>query len=122
MKEYYKNGNKVEKPFVKKLLGKKFNILSDKTISRLGYEIKDTENSKQDEVIINNDVIKFQRQQAYKAKADQYLIAYQAYKELGDTKKALEMKELWLKERETIDKKYPYIEEVEIQKEKQNNN
>ena len=35
-------------------------------------------------------------------RADQYLIAYQAYKELGETEKALEMKKLWLAERERL--------------------
>ena len=72
----------------------------------LGYEIKEVEPAP-----ITNETIKKQRQHAYRMRADQYLIAYQAYTELGELDKANEMKELWLKEREAIDKQYPYIEE-----------
>jgi hypothetical protein len=44
-------------------------------------------------------------------RADQYLIAYQAYKELGETEKAIDMKTLWLEERKKIDEEYPYLNE-----------
>ena len=37
--------------------------------------------------------------------------AYQAYKELGEAEKALEMKTLWLEERKKIDAEYPYLTE-----------
>ena len=51
------------------------------------------------------------RQRAYRMRADQYLIAYQAYTELGELDKANEMKTLWIEERTKIDTEYPYIEE-----------
>ena len=51
------------------------------------------------------------RQRAYRMRADQYLIAYQAYTELGELDKANEMKTLWIEERAKIDTEYPYIEE-----------
>lgn len=81
---------------------------SDKVLIEAGYEIKE------EEIVtppVTNESIKRQRQMAYHMRADQYLLAYQAYTELGELDKANEMKELWLKEREAIDKEYPYISE-----------
>lgn len=112
MKQYIRNGKEIK--FLEKFInGKKFPI-NEKVLKRFGWEIKkDNEEvvSKSEEPILNNEIIKIKRANAYKARADKYLIAYQAYKELGETKKALEMKELWLKERQAIDKEYPYINE-----------
>jgi hypothetical protein len=58
---------------------------------------------------VTNESIKRQRQTAYRMRADQYFVAYQAYTELGELDKAIEMKKLWVLEREAIDKQYPYI-------------
>ena len=54
---------------------------------------------KEEEIVtppVTNESIKRQRQMAYRMRADQYLIAYQAYTELGEHEKASEMKELWI--------------------------
>jgi hypothetical protein len=104
MKQYFKDGLYVEKPKAITINGRYVINPNDKLLEEAGYEIKESEI-----VPDNNDIIKVKRQTAYKERADQYLIAYQAYKELGDTAKALEMKELWLKEREAIDKEFSYI-------------
>ena len=111
MKQYYKNGNEVSRPNKVRVFGRIHINPDDRLIKLAGYVIKESD---EDKVELNNNIIKVQRENAYKQFADKYLIAYQAYKELGDTKKALEMKELWLKEREIIDKRYPYIEEKEV--------
>jgi hypothetical protein len=49
-----------------------------------------------------------ERQKAYKESSDQYLLAYQAYKELGNQEAAEEMKKRWLGERELISRRFPY--------------
>lgn len=108
MKRYYKNNQVVARP--KQLIhkGKTYLNPSDEVLIEAGYEIKE------EEIVVppvTNESIKRQRQMAYRMRADQYLLAYQAYTELGEVDKATEMKELWLKEREAIDKQYPYIEE-----------
>ena len=108
MKKYYKQGQVVARP--KSIYHKGFTHLnpSDKVLIEAGYEIKE------EEIVtppVTNESIKRQRQMAYRMRADQYLLAYQAYTELGESDKANEMKELWLKEREAIDKQYPYIAE-----------
>ena len=108
MKKYYQDNQIVARP--KSIYHKGFTHLnpSDKVLIEAGYEIKE------EEIVIppiTNESIKRQRQMAYRMRADQYLIAYQAYTELGEPDKANEMKELWLKEREAIDKQYPYIEQ-----------
>lgn len=107
MKQYYKDGKVVAKPKSLIFGGCTYLNPRDEVLQKAGYEIKEAE-----EPIITNDIIKSRRQQAYATRADQYLTAYQAYKELGQTEKALEMKELWLKEREAIDKEFPYLNET----------
>lgn len=108
MKKYYKDGKLVVKPKHLIVRGRTYVNPSDKVLIRLGYEIKEEETVTPP---VTNESIKRQRQMAYRMRADQYLLAYQAYTELGELDKANEMKELWLKEREAIDKQYPYIEE-----------
>ena len=108
MKKYYKDNQIVARP--KSIYHKGFTHLnpSDKVLIEAGYEIKE------EEIVtppVTNESIKRQRQMAYRMRADQYLLAYQAYTELGELDKANEMKELWLKQREAIDKEYPYIAE-----------
>ena len=108
MKKYYKQGQVVARPKSIYHKGKTYLNPSDEVLIEAGYEIKE------EEIVtppITNESIKRQRQMAYRMRADQYLLAYQAYTELGELDKANEMKELWLKEREAIDKQYPYIEE-----------
>ena len=107
MKKYYKDGKLVVKPKHLIVRGRTYVNPSDKVLIRLGYEIKEEET-----VIppVTNETIRQRRQTAYSMRADKYLLAYQAYNELGELDKAVEMKELWLKEREAIDKQYPYIE------------
>lgn len=108
MKKYYKNNQQVVKPKSLVFNGKTYLPPTDELLVQAGYEIREEE-----EVVppVTNETIKRQRQLAYRMNADQYFIAYQAYTELGETDKANEMKELWIKERELIDKQYPYIEE-----------
>ena len=80
---------------------------TDEVLLDAGYEIKE------EEIVVptvTNETIKQRRQMSYSMRSDKYLIAYQAYTELGELDKAAEMKELWLKEREAIDKQYPYLE------------
>ena len=112
MKRYIKNGKEIKFP-EKFINGKKFPI-NEKVLKRFGWEIKEDAKevvSKSEEPILNNEIIKIKRANAYAIRADKHLIAYQAYKELGDIEKALEMKKLWLSEREKIDKEFPYIVE-----------
>ena len=107
MKRYYKNGRLVAKPKSLIFKGKTYLNPSDKILIEAGYEIKE------EEIIVppvTNESIKRQRQMAYRMRADQYLIAYQAYTELGEHEKASEMKELWIQERAKIDQQYPYLE------------
>lgn len=107
MKKYYKNNQVVARP--KQLIhkGKTYLNPSDEVLIEAGYEIKE------EEIVVppvTNESIKRQRQLAYRMRADQYLIAYQAYTELGEHEKASEMKELWIQERAKIDQQYPYLE------------
>lgn len=109
MKKYYKNNQVVARP--KSLIHKGRTYLNptDDVLLDAGYEIKE------EEIVVlpvTNETIKQRRQMAYSMRADKYLIAYQAYTELGELDKASEMKELWLKEREAIDKAYPYIQSL----------
>lgn len=108
MKRYYKDNQVVTRP--KQLIhkGKTYLNPSDEVLIEAGYEIKE------EEIVVppvTNETIRQRREMAYSMRADKYLLAYQAYTELGELDKAAEMKELWLKEREAIDKQYPYIEE-----------
>lgn len=107
MIRYYKNNQVVARP--KSLIHKGRTYLNptDEVLIDAGYEIKE-----EDILIppVTNESIKRQRQMAYSMRTDEYLLAYQAYTELGELDKAAEMKELWLKERELIDKQYPYIQ------------
>lgn len=113
MKQYIKNGQVVTRPKSLIFEGRTYLNPKDETLIKAGYEIKEYEPEKP---VVTNEVIKSRRQSAYRMRADQYLIAYQAYKELGETEKALEMKKLWLAEREKIDKEFPYIvEEVKTE-------
>ena len=107
MKKYYKNNQVVARP--KQLIhkGKTYLNPSDEVLIEAGYEIKE------EEIVVppvTNESIKRQRQMAYRMRADQYLLAYQAYTELGEHEKASEMKELWIQERAKIDQQYPYLE------------
>lgn len=108
MKKYYKNGKCVQKPRLIHYKGCQYIAPNDLTLLKAGYEIREEEVKLPE---VTNEMIKKQRQAAYKATADQYLIAYQAYTELGEHEKAAEMKILWIEERQKIDQKYPYIEE-----------
>jgi hypothetical protein len=93
MKKYYKNNNVIQRPKQIIFGGKTYLNPSDEVLVKAGYEIKE------EEIVIppvTNEVIKHQRQLAYRMRADQYLIAYQAYTELGEHEKAAEMKELWI--------------------------
>lgn len=108
MKKYYKDGKLVVKPKHLIIRGRTYVNPSDNVLIRLGYEIKE------EEIIIppvTNETIRQRRQTAYSMRADQYLLAYQAYTELGELDKANKMKELWIEEREAIDREYPYIAE-----------
>lgn len=107
MKQYYKDGKVVARPKSLIFGGCTYLNPRDEVLEKAGYEIKEYVAKPE-----TNDDIRIKRQRAYRMRADQYLTAYQAYKELGQTEKALEMKELWLKEREAIDKEYPYINET----------
>lgn len=104
MKQYYKDGKLVARPKSLIFGGCTYLNPRDEVLEKAGYEIKEYVAKAE-----TNDDIRIKRQRAYRMRADQYLTAYQAYKELGQTEKALEMKELWLKEREAIDKEYPYL-------------
>lgn len=106
MKKYYKDGKLVVKPKHLIVRGRTYVNPSDKILTKLGYEIKEEEVVPQ----VTNESIKKQRQLAYRMRADQYLMAYQAYVELGEHEKASEMKELWIQERTKIDQQYPYLE------------
>lgn len=108
MKQYIKNGQVVTRPKSLIFEGRTYLNPKDETLIKAGYEIKEYVPEKP---VVTNETIKRQRQNAYRTRADQYLAAYQAYKELGETEKALEMKQLWLAEREKIDKEFPYIVE-----------
>lgn len=108
MKKYYKNGECVQKPKLIHYKGCQYMAPNDVVLLKAGYEIREEEVKLPE---VTNEMIKKQRQAAYKATADQYLIAYQAYTELGEHEKAAEMKTLWIEERQKIDQKYPYIEE-----------
>lgn len=108
MKKYYKDNQLTVKPKSIYHKGKTYLNPKDEILVEAGYEIKE------EEIVIplvTNETIKTQRQTAYRMRADQYFIAYQAYTELGELDKAREMKKLWILEREAIDKQYPYIEE-----------
>ena len=107
MKKYYKDGKLVVKPKHLIVRGRTYVNPSDKVLIRLGYEIREEETVTPP---VTNESIKRQRQLAYRMRADQYLIAYQAYTELGEHEKASEMKELWIQERAKIDQQYPYLE------------
>ena len=108
MKQYIKDGQVVTRPKSLIFEGKTYLNPKDETLIKAGYEIKEVEVQKP---VVTNETIKKQRQSAYRMRADQYLTAYQAYKELGESEKALEMKTLWLEERKKIDTEYPYLTE-----------
>lgn len=115
MKRYVKNGIEVKIP-TRTINNKEFSLFSNKLMEKLGYKIKNVnEVIPEPEKIIDNNIIKQQREIAYKTYSDKYFIAYQAYKELGETEKALEMKKLWLEERNTINKRYPYVNETNVE-------
>lgn len=107
MKIYYKDNKVIQRPKQIIFGGRTYLNPSDEVLVKAGYEIKE------EEIVIppvTNESIKQQRQLAYRTRADQYLIAYQAYTELGEHEKASEMKELWIQERAKIDQQYPYLE------------
>ena len=108
MKKYYKDGQLVVRPKSLIFKGRTFVPPTDEILIEAGYEIKE------EEIVVppvTNESIRKQRQMAYRIRADQYLIAYQAYTELGELDKANEMKELWIAEINKINEQYPYIEE-----------
>jgi hypothetical protein len=93
MKKYYKDNQIVVRPKSLVYKGKTYLNPSDEVLIEAGYEIKE------EEIVtppVTNESIKRQRQMAYRMRADQYLLAYQAYTELGEHEKAAEMKELWI--------------------------
>lgn len=108
MKQYIKNGQVVTRPKTLIFEDKIYLNPKDEILVKAGYEIKEYEPEKP---VVTNETIKHQRQTAYRMRADQYLIAYQAYKELGESEKAINMKTLWLEERKKIDSEYPYLNE-----------
>lgn len=81
---------------------------NDKILLKAGYEIKDVEAKLPN---LNNNLIREARKIEYKKQADPLFIAYQAYKELGETEKAEEAKAQWLAKRVEIDRKFPYMVE-----------
>lgn len=107
MKKYYKNNKVIQRPKQIIFGGRTYLNPSDEVLVKAGYEIKEEEIATPP---VTNESIKKQRQLAYRMRADQYLIAYQAYTELGEHEKASEMKELWIQERTKIDQQYPYLE------------
>ena len=109
MKKYYKNNQVVTRPKSIYHKGKTYLNPTDEVLIEAGYEIKD------EEIVVSpitNEIIRQRRQTAYSMRSDKYLLAYQAYTELGELDKASEMKDLWFKEREAIDKAYPYIQSL----------
>ena len=117
MKRYVKNGIEVKIP-TRTINNKEFPLFSNKLMEKLGYKIKDVDDNEviqEPTKVTDNNIIKQQREIAYKTYSDKYFIAYQAYKELGETEKALEMKKLWLEERNSINKRYPYINETNVE-------
>lgn len=108
MKRYLKNGVITPRPKSLIFEGRTYLNPKDEILIKAGYEIKEYEPEKP---IVTNETIKHQRENAYRMRADKYLTAYQAYKELGQTEKAIEMKTLWLEERKKIDAEYPYFTE-----------
>lgn len=106
MKLYKKNGVIVERPRSLIVGDKTYVPPTDKQLIENGYTIEEYVAPE-----LTNDDIKAKRQLAYEHRADKYFTAYQAYKELGKTEKAEEMKTLWLQERENINKEFPYITE-----------
>lgn len=108
MKKYYKNGQSVSKPKSITYKGYTYISPSDSILIKAGYEIKDEELP---EYKLTNQDIENQRRMAYRHRADDLFIAYQAYSDLGDLEKAEKMKQMWLEERKKINEEYPYIEE-----------
>lgn len=103
MKKYYKNNQEVKRPKVLIYEGKVYSNPSDEQLQSFGYTIVEDKSDSPE-----NRKIQRQRQQAYEKTADKYLLAYQAYKELGNQEAAEEMKNRWLREREMIAKRFPY--------------
>ena len=108
MKMYYKNGQPVQRPISIVYKGCTYVHPTDFILTKAGYEIVYEELPVYEPT---NEDIKNQRRLAYKNRADEYFIAYQAYVDLDELEKAKEMKALWLEERKKIDEEYPYIEE-----------
>ena len=108
MKTYYKDGQQVQRPKTIFYKGFSYTNPTDEILTKAGYEIVEAELPVYEPT---NDDIKYQREMAYKHKADSYFIAYQAYLDLDELDKAKEMKELWLIERKKINEQYPYITE-----------
>ncbi len=108
MKKYYKNGQQVQIPTSIVYKGCTYVHPTDFILTKAGYEIVEEESPVYK---VTNEDIKIQRSIAYKHRADEYFIAYQAYMNLDELDKAKEMKALWLEERKKIDEEYPYIKE-----------
>ena len=108
MKKYYKNGQQVQRPTSIVYKGCTYVPPTDFILTQAGYEIVEEELPVYEST---NEDIKNQRRMAYKHRADEYFIAYQAYLDLDELEKAKEMKAIWLEERKKIDEEYPYIEE-----------
>lgn len=108
MKKYYKDGAIVEKPKTLIFNGYTYTPPTDDILIEAGYEIVEEE-----AVVpqLTNEIIMERRAQEYAARADRYLIAYQAYTELGELEKASVMKIKWIEIRKEIDKELPYLEE-----------
>ena len=106
MKKYYKNNKEVPKPRLIIHNRKTYINPNDNLLIEAGYEIVNDDDKKP-----TNEDIKKARALAYKLHADQYFIAYQAYKDLEQWDKAEEMRALWIKVRDRIDEMNPYTEE-----------
>lgn len=102
MKLYYKNDKLVQKPYRIQYKRRVIYNPSDAQLIELGYEIKE---------VAENELIAQKREKAYKTRADQYLMAFQAYTELGEMEKAADMKIRWIEERNRINEEFPYTEE-----------
>lgn len=108
MKKYYKNGQSVEKPKLIKYKGFIYISPTDDLLMEAGYQIQEEELPN---YTFTNQDIENQRRMAYRHRADDLFIAYQAYNDLGDLEKSEKMKQMWLEERKKINEEYPYIEE-----------
>lgn len=108
MKQYYKDGQIVERPKSLTYNGSTYVPPTDEILMAAGYNVVEVE----PEPITNVEIAE-QRAREYAVRADKVFLAYQAYLTLGETEKAEELKEQWLEIREEINKELPYLPEEE---------